>query len=120
MRHPDLFEEALSYDTDLVFSDPLSSAVDMQIMPDGSGDPLNFRGMFEAPGLDSSPPGISTGIVTAAPMLHVPARHIHAALGRPLSTRDLFLIRGKRYRPQAPHDDGFGLVSCKLLEAGNV
>lgn len=109
-----LFEDALSSDTDCIFQDDLSSAQEVSLCPDG-GEPVPMRAMFEAAAMESRPGGISAPVASVAPMLHIPERDVRAAIGRPLSTRDHFLIRGRRYRVQNPQDDGFGLLSIKLL-----
>lgn len=113
------FFETLASDTDCVFEDAMSSAQEMEILPEGAGLGVVVRGMFEAPGVNSQPSGISAAIVSTAPMLHIPEKYLQAALGRPLSTRDMVIIRGRRYRPQNPQGDGFGLLSCKLLRCDN-
>lgn len=114
------FSEMLERDTALIFEDYLSGTQEVEVIPAGADKPVTVRAMFEAPGHDSAPAGISTAVVSNAPMLHIPQKQITSALGRPLSTRDVFVIRGKSYRPQNPQDDGFGLLSCKLLETGNA
>lgn len=113
------FFENLESDTDCIFEDSLSSAEEMEIIPGGAGSGVVVKGMFEAPGVNSLPSGISAGIVSTAPMLHIPEKYLRNALGRPLLTRDVIIIRDKRYRPQNPQGDGFGLLSCKLLRCDN-
>lgn len=114
------FFDALEFDTDCIFEDDLSGAETVEIIPAGSADSVQVRAMFEAPGVESQPSGISTGVVSTAPMLHIPAKYLKTALKRPLSSRDQLVVRGNRYRPQNPQIDGFGLVSCKLLRSENA
>lgn len=111
-------DEALARDTEIIFEDDLSSAQEISLCPDG-GEPVPLRAMFEAAAQASSPGGISAPISSVAPMLHVPAKRVLAAIGRPLCQRDQLVIRGRRYRVQNPMDDGFGLLAVKLLELGN-
>lgn len=115
-----IFLEYLDSDLDCVFDDELSGAEEIEIVASGSGESVAVPAMFEAPGVNSQPSGLSAAVVSQAPMLHIPEKHLKAALARPLSTRDVLVIRGRRYRPQNPQSDGFGLLSCKLLRSDNA
>ena len=115
MRSP--FERNLDADTDLIMQEDLGPALDAVLLDrDGGEHPV--RAMFEATGVDVTPGSAHAPVVSTAPTLHIQASVVTHAIGRPLSTRDRFLVRGKTYRVQAPHDDGYGLIACKLLETG--
>ena len=105
---PTQFEQVLDRDMELVFQAPLGAGISVTLVTeDGPGaEPLS--------GVASAP------VVSVAPTLHVPLRDVQAALGRPLSTRDRVIVRGRTYRILNPQDDGYGLMECRLLEAAHV
>lgn len=88
------------------------------VTEDGSTHEL--RAMFATPGAEPLSGVASAPVVSVAPTLHVPLRDVQAALGRPLSTRDRVIVRGRAYRVLNPQDDGYGLMDCRLLEAAHV
>jgi len=78
-----------------------------------------MRGLFEAAGLDVTPGTSHAPVVSGAPMLHIQVSLVQSALGRPLSRRDSFVVRGAAYRVQQPLEDGFGMLAVQLLEKGD-
>lgn len=111
------FDQTLDADLGLIFEDELGPAETVTLIDrDGGEHPL--RAMFAAVGLDVTPGAAHAPVVSGAPTLHVALCAVQHAIGRPLSTRDRFLVRGKAFRVQAPMPDGYGLLACKLLETG--
>jgi hypothetical protein len=125
MTDPTPFERLLDGDTALVVREPLGPAVPVVLVePDGTphhaavvdGVETPLRGMFDAAGTDVAPGASHAPVLSTAPVLHIQLRPVQAALGRPLSRRDGFIVRGRRYRVEHPSPDGHGMVACKLLE----
>ena len=113
------FEQALDADTALVAADPFGPGSDVLLRTeDGVEHPM--RGLFEQVGADTAPGSALAKVITGVPMLHIQASAIHKVLGRPLVNTDRFIIRGQVYRPQAPVQDGFGMVPIKLQEIRDV
>ena len=118
------FHAAIEADLADIMADPLGMAEDVRLVPAGAdaadGEPqgITARAVFQAPGAESSPQGISAPVVTVAPVLHIPALAVETALGRPLSTRDRVLARGRLWRVHNPQDSGRGLLRVTLLAVG--
>ena len=119
------FEQSLNADTDLVVQDSHGPGLPVILVtPDGAqhdhavvnGVEQPLRGFFEQTGQDVTPGASHAPVMSTAPMLHIQVSLVTAALGRPLSRRDGFIVRGKAYRVEHPLPDGFGMVACKLLE----
>ncbi len=113
------FAAALDADLADIVADALGPAEDARLIPEGAdcaGVPV--RALFEAPGAESRPQGVSAPMVSVSPVLHIPLAAVRAALGRPLSTRDHIEARGRRWRVHSPQDDGYGLVRVSLLAVG--
>lgn len=109
------FEQTLDADTALVAANAYGPGTDVIIQAeDGTEHPV--RAFFEQPGSDSAPGVSQAQVISSVPLLHIQVSVIRHALGRPLSQRDRFLIRGRIFRPQAPVADGCGLVPIKLQE----
>jgi len=119
------FEQTLNADTNLVVQDRHGPALPVilvandgsqheRVIVDGIDQPM--RGFFDQAGTDVSPGASHAPVMSAAPVLHIQVSLVQAALGRALSTRDGFIIRGQAYRVQQPLPDGFGMIACKLLE----
>ena len=108
------FEQTLNNDTALVVEQGYGPGLPV-VLVDQDGNEHPMRALFEAAGNDVQP-GSHAPVVSTAPMLHVQVSLVQAALGRPLSTRDTFVVRGKPYKVQRPQEDGFGMIACKLLE----
>ena len=109
------FEQTLDADTSLVAAEAHGPGTDVIILSeDGAEHPV--RAFFEQPGADTAPGPAQAKVISGIPMLHIQVSVIHHALGRPLSQRDRFLVRGRTYRPQSPVPDGYGLVPIKLRE----
>lgn len=113
------FEESLHRDTTLVFQAPLGAGISVTLVTE-DGSTHELRAMFASPGAEPLSGVASAPVVSVAPTLHVPLRDVQAALGRPLSTRDRVIVRGRAYRVLNPQDDGYGLLECRLLEAAHV
>jgi hypothetical protein len=109
------FEDTLEFDTALILGSVCGPAVDV-VLVDPEGGEHNLRAMYEAPGNTVSPGAVHAPVVSTAPMLHVQESAIQNAVGRPLSRRDRFIVRGASYAVQNPQTDGYGLLSVKLLE----
>lgn len=117
----DSFYDILHADTAFVLSDLIGGGEDIIIHLMGdAAQGVTLRGCYGAAGVDVAPSGATAPVISVAPMLHMQAADIAAALGRPLDPRDRVIVRGKRWRIQSPQDDGFGLLACKLLEAPEV
>lgn len=130
------FHAAIAADLADIMADPLGMAEDVRLLPPetpgtsspdeapgpeapGHGAPgCDVRAIFQAPGAESSPAGISAPVVTVAPVLHIPLLAVETALGRPLSTRDRILARGRLWRVHNPQDSGRGLLRVTLLAVG--
>lgn len=113
------FDLTLDADTALVAADAYGPGLDVTIVAD-DGTTRPVRAIFEQPGADTAP-GISQAkVISSIPMLHIQVTAVQHALGRPLSQRDRIIVRGTTYRAQAPVPDGYGLISVKLQEVGNV
>ena len=108
---PTQFEQVLDRDMELVFQAPLGAGISVTLVTE-DGSTHELRAMFATPGAEP--------LSGVAPTLHVPLRDVQAALGRPLSTRDRVIVRGRTYRVLNPQDDGYGLMECRLLEAAHV
>ena len=112
------FEQALDADTALVAAAAFGPSRGVILLtPDGGEYPMN--GFFDQAGQDVTPGSAHAPVMSTAPMLHVQVSAVQAALGRPLSRRDSFVVRGIKYRVQQPLPDGFGMIACKLLEDDN-
>lgn len=122
------FEQTLHNDTTQVVEEPYGPGLPVVLVAeDGTehesavvdGVTRPMCALFDATGLDVSG-GIGASsqaaVVSSAPMLHIQLSLVQSALGRPLTTRDAFRVRGTLYRVQRPHPDGFGFIACKLLE----
>lgn len=113
------FEQTLDADTALVAADAHGPGIDVLIRAeDGTDHPV--RAFFEQPGSDAAPGPAQAKVISSVPLLHIQLSAIQHALGRPLSQRDRFIVRGRTYRPQAPVQDGHGLVPVKLMEVKDV
>lgn len=88
------------------------------LVADGIEYPL--RGFFDQASQDVAPGAARAPVMSTAPMLHIQVSLITTALGRPLSRRDGFIVRGTKYRVERPLPDGCGLIACKLLEDDNA
>ena len=117
----DSFYDILHADTAYVLSDAIGGGEDIDIHPMGDASAaVTLRGFYGAAGVDVALSGATAPVISVAPMLHMQASAIAAALGRALDPRDRVIVRGKRWRVLNPQDDGFGLLACKLLEAPEV
>ena len=123
------FEQALERDTDMVAQDPHGPGIPVTLVaPDGEehasvtigGVDLPLRGFFDQAGQDVAPGTSHAPVMSTAPLLHIQVSLVQAALGRPLSRRDGFIVRGKSYRVEQPLPDGQGMIACKLLENGDA
>lgn len=116
------FEQNMDADLGLIVEDASGLGIDCEILPEGAEVPLApLRAMFEQPGTSQPLSPGHAPITSSKPVLHVQISRVIHALGRPLTTRDRLIVRGKTYRLEHPMGDGFGLVSLKLLEVkGNV
>ncbi|MCL1915674.1 MAG: hypothetical protein FWG17_03055 [Desulfovibrionaceae bacterium] len=109
------FEAALDADTTRVVQDSHGPGLPVTLLtPEGAARPL--RGFFEQAGLDVTPGTSHAPVLSTAPLLHIQVSLVQAALDRPLSRRDRFIVRGRIYRVEQPLPDGFGMIACKLLE----
>lgn len=61
-------------------------------------------------------PGSRVPVVSRRPVLALRHADIFGLLGRTLTKRDRFIVRGKTYRVETPEPDGIGGVAVKLLE----
>jgi hypothetical protein len=109
------FNEVADRDWTAIFEDDLGMAEDVTLISSAGGRHI-LRALFEAPSVDVTPGTAHAPVLSAAPTLHLAASHVMAAIGRPLGSRDAFLIRGKGYLAHRPADDGYGIVTCTLLE----
>ena len=123
------FEQALNADTTLVVQDGHGPGLPVILVaPDGGqhesavvdGVDQPLRGFFEQTGTDVMPGTSHATVMSTAPMLHIQVSLVQSALGRPLSRRDGFIVRGKAYRVEQPLPDGFGMIACKLLEKNDA
>ncbi|MDR1946642.1 MAG: hypothetical protein LBQ51_05690 [Desulfovibrio sp.] len=118
---PDLtpFDANLEADVAMVLQDSLGPGMDVVLLdPDGEQHPL--RAIYEAPGAVVNPGKSYAPVVSTAHMIHFRESVVQHALGRPLSRRDRFIVRGKTYAVQNPQTNGFGFASVKLLEAADA
>ena len=129
MTKPTPFEQMLDADTNLVTQDMQGPGLPVVLVAqDGKkhdcavvdGVELAMRGYFDRAGTDVTPGTSHAPVMSTAPMLHIQVSLVQAAIGRPLSRRDGFIVRGKSYRVEQPLPDGFGMISCKLLETGDA
>ena len=112
-------EKSLHRDTTLVFQAPLGAGISVTLVT-ADGSPHELRAMGATPGAEPRSGVASAPVVSVAPTLHMPLCDVQAALGRPLSTRDRVIVRGRAYRVRNPQDDGYGLLVCRRLEAAHV
>ena len=113
------FEQTLDADTAMVAAADVGPGIAV-ILVAADGRKHRLRGFFEAAGQDVVPGAAHASVMSTAPMLHIPITNVTAALGRPLSRRDNFIVRGIKYRVQQPLPDGYGMIACKLLEDTNA
>jgi len=113
------FEQTLEADTALILDDPLGPAITV-ILQDGDGGEHELRALYAEPPVDAAPGASHAPALSTAPLLHIPVAAITHAIARPLSNRDHFLVRGRRYRAQSPRPDGYGMIACKLMEAADA
>ena len=122
------FERTLNNDTTLVMEEGYGPGLPVTLVdPEGTehssaivnGLERPLRGLFEQQGADVTPGTSHAPVMSTAPMLHIQVSLVQAALGRPLSRRDTIIVRGTAYRPENPLPDGFGMITCKLLEKGD-
>jgi len=110
------FERLLDADTDLVAAASHGPALPVTLIAADGGGEHALRGFFDRAGQDVTPGTSHAPVLSSAPMLHIQVSQVQAALGRPLSRRDGFIVRGKKYRVEQPLPDGYGMIACKLLE----
>lgn len=113
------FQQNLDADTALVTAAAYGPAEPVTLV-DVDGNAFALRGLFEIVGLDVAPGAAQAPALSGGPVLHLRVSDVQAALGRPISRRDSFFVRGKVYRAERPAEDGFGLVAVKLLEKEGV
>jgi hypothetical protein len=119
MSDPTPFAVLVDADTALVLDDPLGPGEDVTLV-DAAGGEHPLRALYEAPGLDVTPGTANAPVLSTAPVLHMQVSRVTAAIGRQLSTRDGFVVRGKAYRVMRPAEDGYGMLTCRLLEKGDA
>jgi hypothetical protein len=115
---PTPFESNLDADMGRILGDAWGPGIDIAIVAH-EGDVVPVRAMFAAPGTTVTPGQAHAPVVSTAPMLHIQESVLQHALGRRLSTRDRFVVRGETYTPQNPQGNGYGFVSVKLLRTGD-
>jgi hypothetical protein len=116
---PTPFEADLDADMSRIMGDVLGPGLDVTLVS-SEGDISPVRAVFAAPGTVVNPGQSHAPVVSTAPMLHMQESVLHCALGRRLSTRDRFIVRGESYTPQNPLSNGYGLLSIKLLRTGDL
>lgn len=100
-----------------IMRDPTGPAEDVAFLPEGRDAALPLRGVFDLATQEVQPGG-RVSVVSRRPVLALRHADVMAAVGRPLSRRDRFTIRGVTYRVETPEPDGMGGIAVKLLEAG--
>ena len=109
------FFEAMDADLAKILDAPVGPGEDVEVLPHDSETPVDFRAVFDQPGQVVSL-GSSSGIASEAPYLHLRERDFYSLLGRPMSRKEIFAIRGREYRFEQPDPDSTGWISLKLLE----
>lgn len=136
---PTPFEVSLAADTTAIMQAGYGAAIPVTLIAaEGTehteavvqGARLPLRGIFDAPAQDVAPQAAGSPhapVLSVAPVLHIQQALVQAALGRPLSRRDCFVLRGTRYRVQRPAPDamsdkasvGAGVLAVSLLEVAD-
>lgn len=104
-----------------IVRDETGPGEEVVLLPDGvpgeeGGDGLPLRGIFDLATQDIAP-GSRVPVISRRPVLALRHADVHGLLGRSLSKRDRFIVRGVKYRVETPEPDGLGGVAVKLLEA---
>ncbi len=105
-----------------ILHDETGPAEDVLLLPCGQerdGDAprgLVLRGVFDLATQEAAP-GSRVPVISRRPVLALRHADIRRLLGRGLTKRDRFVVRGTSYRVEIPEPDGIGGVTVKLLEA---
>lgn len=111
------FHSQIQSDLSKVLNSSVGPGEDVLLQATGQAKEVKIRACFEqAAELVSM--GLSAGIASTSPVLHMREEDYLEALGRKLSQRDVIVCRAKSYRLEQPQPDGFGMVTVKLLEVG--
>ncbi len=111
-----------------ILHDETGPAEDVMLLPSGSeprddSEPENetprelpLRGVFDLATQEAAP-GSRVPVISRRPVLALRHADIYRLIGRGLTKRDRFVVRGRTYRVETPEPDGIGGVAVKLLEA---
>lgn len=90
------FLDALEGDTATILADSLGGAEDVELQPGGdAAAAVTLRGFYGGSGIDSKPEGAMAPVISVVPMLHIPLVAVTSAIGRPLSRRDVLIVRNR-------------------------
>lgn len=112
------FEDSLNADTAMVLGATFGPALPVVLVVDGVEHPM--QAILDAPEVPVTPGPAHAGVIITTPRLHIPLVALQNAIGRPLCRRDGFIVRGKRYRVEAPQEDGAGMVAVRLVESDDA
>ena len=100
-----------------ILLDPTGPAEDVALLPEGGETALSLRAVFDLATQDVAP-GSRVPVISRRPMLALRHAEVYGLLGRALTKKDRFVVRGRTYRVETPEPDGMGGLAVKLLESG--